>query len=292
MLTLSFPKRQSIAFSNTIFRLYDQAKKTKEDEVVFDLSRSEFLTPFSTIMLTSTISECIDQGKKCKYVAPKKNSLRSFLKKIGFYGFFGINKSKSKTESITTDRVQLKRANGIDPQLIDQIIIVFDNSLNLSAGVKGSLRMSMQETMTNVIDHSNCNDYYVCAWTYPEKKKIRLCIADLGIGILASLKSSNNYRDLTDDYEAIALATEEGVSCRSERTGLGLNHIKKFIEVNKGQMCIISGKGKVFWKFDQRRRERQNQNMAIPFNGTIVKLVINIDKEGFYFLSSEKEYLI
>jgi anti-sigma regulatory factor (Ser/Thr protein kinase) len=52
--------------------------------------------------------------------------------------------------------------------------------------------MSLQETMTNVIDHSGVQDYYVCCWNYPERKEIRLCIADLGIGIKASLKKSAN----------------------------------------------------------------------------------------------------
>lgn len=255
MLTLSFPKRQGIASSNIIFRLCDQAKKTKDDEVFFDLSRSESLTPFSTIMLAATISGCLEQRKKCKYAEPQKINLRKFLKEIRFYKFFGLNKSENKSESITKNKVQLKRATGIEPLLIDQIIGVFAHYLNLSQGVKGSLRMSMQETMTNVVDHSKRQDYYVCAYAFRKSKQIRLCIVDLGVGILKSLKSSDRYNYLQDDYEAIMLSTNEGISCRSERTGLGLNHIKKFIKVNEGQMCIISGKGKIFWKFDHRKNE-------------------------------------
>jgi len=54
-------------------------------------------------------------------------------------------------------------------------------------------------------------------------------------------------------------------------------------------MCIISGKGKVFCKYDHGNI--LNQKMVTPFKGTIVKLIINIDKKGFYFLSSEKDYL-
>jgi len=122
-----------------------------------------------------------------------------------------------------------------------------------------------------------------------KKKQIRLCIADLGRGILDSLNSHPKYRHIENNYEAIRLAVQEGVSSRAERDGLGLNHIKNFIKVNQGQMCIISGKGKVFWKYDHRNI--LNQKMVTPFNGTIVKLIVNIDKEGFYFLSDEKNYL-
>ena len=97
------------------------------------------------------------------------------------------------------------------------------------------------------------------------------------------------YSNIGNDYKAIKKSIEQGVSCRSGRDGLGLCHIRNFIKVNEGQMCIISGGGKVYWKLD--RGEIFEQKMRVPFNGTIVKLIINIDKEGFYFLSDEKEYL-
>ena len=60
---------------------------------------------------------------------------------------------------------------------------IIGEHVNLSGDLKGSLRMSLQELMTNVVDHSGTQNYYVCAWTYPRKKQLRLCIADLGIGI-------------------------------------------------------------------------------------------------------------
>jgi hypothetical protein len=46
MLTLNYPKKQSVAFSNYLFSLYEEAKETSEEEILFDLSRSELLTPF------------------------------------------------------------------------------------------------------------------------------------------------------------------------------------------------------------------------------------------------------
>jgi hypothetical protein len=123
--------------------------------------------------------------------------------------------------------------------------------------------MSLQEAMTNVIDHSGVNDYFVCANSYRDQGLIRLCIADLGKGILESLKSIKEYEILKDDYDAIRQATNEGVSSRPGRAGLGLTHIKNFIKINEGQMCIISGKGKVFWKYDHGKI--MDQKMEIPF---------------------------
>ncbi len=95
------------------------------------------------------------------------------------------------------------------------------------------------------------------------------------------------FMDLADHHEAINLATQEGITSKSKHAGLGLHHIKKFLEVNRGQMCIISGHGKVFWKFD--RGEKKNQSMDHYFSGTILKLVINTSKDHGYCLASEEE---
>jgi hypothetical protein len=52
---------------------------------------------------------------------------------------------------------------------------------------------------------------------------------------------------------------------------------------------FFSAVNKVFWKYDHGKI--MDQKMEIPFPGTIVKLIINIDKEGFYFLTNEAEYI-
>lgn len=289
MLTLTYPKRQSIALSRTLFRLYNRAIETNEKEVCLDLTKSESLTPFGVIMLTSTITACFSEGKKCRYLAPKSSKLQKFLRETGFNNFFNLEGKVGERDLIKTSRVQLRRCQGLDYQIIDRLIELFNYHLNLSDGVSGSLRMSLQEIITNVIDHSGVNDYFVCAYSYPKKKLIRLCVADLGKGIFETLKGSPNYKHLRNDYEAIRLATQEGVSSRKERAGLGLAHIKNFIKINEGQMCIISKEGKVFWKYDHNKI--MNQKIEMPFNGTIVKLIINIDKSGYYFLTSESEYI-
>jgi hypothetical protein len=289
MLTLQYPIKQSISFSRTLFGLYKAALDTEENKICFDLWKSKSLTPFGVIMLTSTIVDCVRKGKECIYVRPENLKLRKFLKDIGFNNFFDLKSQLEEKDMIRTQTVQLRRCNGLDYEIIERLTELFDHHLNLSPGVYGSLRMSLQETMTNVIDHSGVSDYFVCANSYRDQKLIRLCIADLGIGILKSLKSIKKYQTLRNDYDAIRQATNEGVSSRPRRAGLGLNHIKNFIKINEGQLCIISGKGKVFWKYDHGKI--LNQKMEIPFPGTIVKLIINIDKEGFYFLRREAEYI-
>jgi hypothetical protein len=265
-------------------KLYNLAMQTDEEELRFDLSKSVSVTPYGIVMLTATLYESLRRGKKCIYVRPRKKSLQNFFSEIGFNKLFRLD-SESDMPDLHTGKVRIRRITGIDALITETLMEVISFHVNLSEGVKGSLRMSLNEIMTNVIAHSGIQDYYVCAWTYPIKKQLRLCITDLGIGILNSLKSSPVYAGLTNAHKAIIKATEFGVSSQSDRQGLGLNHIKGFIRVNNGRMCIISDYGKVFWKYDQGKII--NQKMTISFGGTIIKLIINTDKEGFYFLEGE-----
>jgi hypothetical protein len=191
-------------------------------------------------------------------------------------------------DRMQTGTFQLQRVKGLDALIAETLTDIIGYHVNISPGLNYSLRLSLNELMTNVVEHSGAKYYYVCAYTYPNRKQLRLCIADRGIGILRSLKKANKY-ELSNSHDAIILATTEGVSARPGRAGLGLSHLKGFAKVNQGQMCIISGRGKVFWKYDHGKILKQK--MSKPFTGTVVKFVINTDKEGLYFLVGEKNFL-
>lgn len=290
MLELTYPVKQNIAQSNQLLKLYDRVKNTSENSVRLNLSKTESLTPFGIILLTATINECFRRGLHCSYIKPKNLKLQRFFREIGFNKFFGLPGQGQQVDKIESGIVQLRKLSGLDASVLDTLIKILDFHLKLSPGIKGSLRMSLLEAMQNVVDHSNAPDYYLCSWNYKQKKQLRLCIADAGIGVPEALKKNPKYALVENDHEAISLSTMEGVSSvKPGIRGLGLNHIKNFIKVNKGRMAIISGNGKVFWKFD--RGETLNQKMEMSFSGTVLKLLINTDKEGFYFLSSESDYL-
>ena len=287
-MELRYPKLQTMAYSNILLDLCHKARNSHENIIIFDLSKTEFITPFGIILLSGTISECLASQKSAKYRKPHNGKTKNFLSGIGFNNFFKIGGDNHKIES---PNVQLKRIDSIDYLLTDNILEIFQESIRMSDGVEGSLKMALNELMTNAFDHSNSSKgCYVCAQTYKQAKTIRLCIADFGVGILNSLNKVNAYRDLTQDNEAIKLSVQEGVTSRiGKYAGYGLTHINRFIEANKGTMHIISGKGKVVWTYSGvKKRKDQDQTMYCPFQGTIINLTINAHKEGFYFLQSSE----
>ncbi len=273
--------------SNIILDLYEKAKSSADEEIIFDLSNTESLSPFGISMIAITTLECLRLKKTCEYIKPENKNLKRKLKEIGFNNLFDLPEKSVSKDLITAGKIQLKELNGIDPLFLETITKILDYHLKISKELKWSLRMSISEATQNVVEHSGGTTYYVCSWLYPKERQLRICIADMGKGILESLKTSPKHMHLEDHHKAIRMATEEGITSKAREAGLGLHHIKCFLSVNKGQMCIISGQGKVFWDFS--RGGVKDQSMNHNFSGTILKLVINTSKEYGYCLASEEE---
>jgi len=281
----------TIAFTNSLLRLHHQAKVMDCSEIIFDLTNTEFITPMGIILLAGTISECLQRGMKVGYRPPKKINTKKFLSGIGFNNFFNLSDLSHKIES---PNVQLRRLDNIDYLLTDQIIEVFSSSVNMSDGLKGSLKLALNELMSNAFDHSESpKGCYVCAQSYPQARKIRLCISDFGIGILNALRKSPSFSYLENDASGIILAVDEGVTSKGGMgyAGYGLSHINRFEKINQGRFCIISRNGKVLWDYKNQKYKPARQTMHFPFDGTMINLEINTDKKGLYFLESEKDLL-
>jgi hypothetical protein len=85
-------------------------------------------------------------------------------------------------------------------------------------------------------------------------------VADVGIGVLESLRSVPRYASLTMDVEAIQLAMQNGVTSRQDgQGGLGFNSVFKALAEQWGQLRFRSGNGCVtmdgtYLKADKCRR--------------------------------------
>lgn len=280
-MEIIFPKLSTIAYADKIIKSYVDAQKSK-GSLTFNFEKTTWMDPFAITAISGTIQCCLQAKKReITYVPSEDKKLRNYLSQIGFNTFFHLN-GKDIHKDTSVELVQLTALN---PLYIENLIILIDSKMRLSQGVKDSLKMSLQEILTNVFDHSKSEDgCFVCAQYYPAKTTIRLCITDFGVGILSNLGKKYG---ISNDIEAIKLSVKEGVTSRPQSAGFGLTNIRNFLKVNEGTLTIISGKGKV--NFYSNKIE--SYNMSKGFEGTIVNLKINADKESFYFLTDKEEYI-
>jgi anti-sigma regulatory factor (Ser/Thr protein kinase) len=69
-------------------------------------------------------------------------------------------------------------------------------------------------------------------------------VADVGIGVLESLRSVAQYASLTEDVDAIQLAMQSGVTSRQDGGGgMGFNSVFKALAEQWGQLRFRSGNG-------------------------------------------------
>jgi len=280
-MQIIFPKLSTIAYTNTIIKNCVDVQKSREP-LTFVFEKTTWMDPFAITVISGTIQCCLETKKRTiKYVPPEDKKLKDYLSQIGFNKFFHINGKDIHRDT----SVELTQLTALNPLYIENLIILIDSKMRLSQGVKDSLKMSIQEILTNVFDHSKSESgCFVCAQYYPSKMTIRLCITDFGVGILSNLRTK--YR-IANDIDAIKLSVQEGITSRPQSAGFGLTNIRNFLKVNEGTLAIITGKGKV--NFYSKKVE--SYNMAKGFEGTIVNLKINAKKESFYFLTEEEEYV-
>ena len=74
-----------------------------------------------------------------------------------------------------------------------------------------------------------------------------ICVRDTGVGIRSTLRNSrsNINGELSNDGEAIKIATEQGITATQDERGIGLSHVKEVIAAHGGCLIITSGIGGV-----------------------------------------------
>src|SRR5581483_2382217 len=69
------------------------------------------------------------------------------------------------------------------------------------------------------------------------------CVADVGIGVLASLKTNATYQNLRNHREAVRMALQKGVSCLGPGGGNGFHKVFKALAAMSGTLRFRSGEG-------------------------------------------------
>ncbi len=142
--------------------------------------------------------------------------------------------------------ISLKEKSDIQSRHWQLFVTRFHRS-SLRAGfhrfTAGHLHGALGEMADNALSHSNAEfpiviGYHVLAGF------AQFCVADVGIGVLASLRQCPDYADLKTDVEAIRKALQDGVSRYGhQRGGCGFRPVFKAVAAQWGLLRFRSGEG-------------------------------------------------
>jgi len=135
---------------------------------------------------------------------------------------------------------------------------------------------SIDELFQNCALHSKADLVFSCGQLFPKMRVLEFAIADTGIGIAKSLERIGKfYRP----DRAIEWAMHHGTSRIGDVPGgLGLKIIREFIELNGGEITVVSDQG--FWQM--RRRSSVAKLLPFRFPGTAVTLKVDTSDTNFY----------
>lgn len=127
--------------------------------------------------------------------------------------------------------------------LTNALIHHLQKSVEMEAGVQEALNFCLYEVFDNVFQHSGSRSGFFMAHLAARSKRLSLAIADTGMGVLNSFKSSK-YNPPTH-FDALTLAIQSGVTSTGDRRGNGLYALKGTVEQNVGRLVLRSGPGRL-----------------------------------------------
>lgn len=281
----SFYRLATIGWANPLLRqTLPLLGELPHRELLVDLSAIEFLDSFGLTYLAACLDHCRSVGKVTKILVrpPSRTDVNTYLQNAGFYESIGLG-DQFQARQPKRGRVDLVHIRTLEPLFIDYLLNFLETVQPFAPGLKPSMRLSLLEMVQNFAEHSGSVSG---AWAAGHKyrKRITLCLLDLGKGIPISLRGVDRYRRFGDPH-LIELASEEGVSAVATNRGRGLSTIRRFVRVNGGSMTIISGKGRVRFRPDRRPMRDQIDG---TFPGTAVFLSLIPTQRGLFVLGGEE----
>lgn len=160
-------------------------------------------------------------------------------------------------------------------ELVSAYIIALRQADIIESGVILSLEWCLNETMDNVLQHSEIGIGYVMAQLHKTPKQLSICVFDAGRGIFNSFKNSRHKP--ASPLDAITLAMQEKIT-RDENVGQGngLWGLTKIIDEAQGSIEISSG-GAVYKKQNGNIRtvDTGHFNLGKLHGTTIVDFQLN-----------------
>jgi anti-sigma regulatory factor (Ser/Thr protein kinase) len=187
--------------------------------------------------LSALIVDARSAGVSCEVTPPTLDRLLNYCVYSGFAqlaGFGGLPTESPRNETIPSRVFSTRDETGVHLVcgLVRRHMALTHHGANVLATMIG-------EMTQNVADHAGASGV-LAARFLDGRNVVRVCVADRGRGLMASLGEKF---DVPDDRRALALALEKGATSGSARhnRGQGLNLLDHLVAFNGGRMVLASG---------------------------------------------------
>lgn len=199
-----------------VLNVIDKITKTSDVNII-DFKNNRFVSPIFILPLlvyvkgSGRLIDFVNLGSYLKTIKLDVGGLRS-EDISGEYFEDYMNKFKHKTFlpiiNFSAEQRHYRERNLI----LSSLENILKSQLRLESNITIGLKYIIQESIDNIIEHSESNRGYILCQAYPNKKFLDICIADNGITLLGSYVKSG-FTGITDDLTAITKANK-GISTK------------------------------------------------------------------------------
>lgn len=205
--------------------------------------------------------------------------VKTILQKNDFLCNYGY----PKVEDLYSTTIKYKKFKAIDTQpfyqyISDELLTKHDFP-SMSENFKKDFAKSLLEIFVNAYIHANCDFVYTCGQYFPNKKDLYFTIVNTGTTIKQNVCEYFNDDSITGT-KAINWAVKKDTTTKQGISGgLGFDTVRKFINLNKGSLQVISDNG--YWE-ENICGKITMQEFSKSFDGTVVNLKIKMDDTQNY----------
>jgi anti-sigma regulatory factor (Ser/Thr protein kinase) len=139
--------------------------------------------------------------------------------------------------------------------------------VGLHKTIADGLRAALLEMAENTILHSESDGPSLVGYRVLDGFA-QFCVADLGIGVLRSLRTNPEFSHLRYDHEALREALRDGVSrFGRNRGGMGFREMFKSLSAQWGRLRLRSGQGCLTMDGMDIAADRLDEDFVVPIPG-------------------------
>lgn len=199
-----------------------------------------------------------------------------YVSRVNFFDSIGVDFSEDFVRRESRGKfLEITRFN--DPKkgndLISEVSVILKSQKFTDESILSSLELALAELVSNIFDHSEKGYGWMTAQYFKSKKRIRIMVADTGIGIHKALTGNpknSEFKDYTPK-ESIENCIVKGVT-NGKGGGNGLYITSNLIYENGGTLTILSGSN--YLTYTKNRKESGESH----WDGTAVFLEINSNR--------------
>lgn len=248
--------------------------------VSVDLSRLVHMSPAALALFAATLRRVEERrllASASTLILPRARGVRGYLERmnvitVGGGGFGAQLGQLSPTGSQPLARF---RTDQDYPAVAERLTRFVAEQAITDEIARASLRIALDEIAENVVQHAGApTGGFAVAQRWLKNHRLEIAVADLGMGILSSLRQNPRLGHIDSDVHAIRLALQPHVSATPQRnSGIGLFITRLLLEANGGLLFVRSGHGLAE---AGARASEATLDLALP--GTLIAIRVCTDR--------------